>query len=922
MTENLIRNIIIISIIILTCMLISGNSYATENSDITNTTRAYFLSEITEGYGNGDCILLENYDSKGNKIYGLIDAGRYINKKDNNENDSTSVKEFLKNHGVERLEFFVITHNHTDHNGDALTVLGKDNEDNYNFDIGTIYMKEFDIEWVTDGSKQNIYEDIIEIAVERNIKVVGVSYESLISAEISPNRSQDFINNTKDAKQELFESFNEENTKYKFGSSDIQIFNWEMFDETGKQYIAGVTTDTTREIVSNENNNSIALLLTQGNKKAFFSGDMNNLDENSTTGRVGDEDRIKDKVGKVDLLKLGHHGAQYSNTEDYINVLKPQYAVITNILGGAYKKTIDWLNENNVNYIYTTSDEYGVTATITENDVYLGFETPGVKIVNNTLYYIPENGKYNDYTKFNYTIEYQEENIQVSSWKELKDAIDNTKSKMKINDSDKVCTLPELVIHLKNGGNWTADNTIEIKQTDQIKLISSENVTILRGMELKNEPLFLLNGKLSIGTEEMTGEITLDGNKNNVEASSCLIQADSGVLKLYDNVTLCNNMNKVKSKTYLGSAIAYNAIGSAIYASNTIIDMYGGNIVKNSQDIECQYTLPKEIQNNFYFETRGVGLYITNNSILNMYGGEISNNEAQNHSTVKSNDSYSKVLSGGAVNQRSLGVGIYAVQSEINLSGGEILDNSVKNYSTTELVKPSDETTKTNIDSWNAQMYGIGIYTLNSNIKMNNNFLISDNYTEQYSKLILRENTSINNSVSTGVRGVQGYINNSDIIIDGAKILNGNFYEDDEHISIPNGESTDMVGGTQDFSIYGGGLYIGNNSKYNINNLNIDNCQSNYGGGLYIQHSDGTISNSSISKNSANYGGGLYAVSSNINISSSDISRNQSQYGGGIYIANAVSNTELNNVTITNNKATYASGRRNICLWKVKYFWK
>lgn len=886
------KNIIIpIILAIFFLVLIPKNSYATENGKMTNSTRVYFLSEITKGYGNGDCILLENYDSNGNKIYGLIDAGRKISKQDTDGNDSTSLKEFLKNHGVEKLDFFAITHCHSDHNGDALTVLD-------NFEVDKIYMKEFDEKWVTDGSKQAIYEDMLERAVANNIKVVGVSYKSLIDEDISPSRSQDFINNTKNAKENLFESFNEENTKFKFGSADIQIFNWEMFDETGNQYITGVTTDITREIVSNENNNSIVFRVTQGNKKAFFSGDMNNLDKNEKKGRIGDEDRLKDQIGKVDLLKLGHHGYQYSNTEDYINVLKPEYAVITNDLGGAYKDILSWFEENSVNYIYTTSDEYCVTATITENDVYLGFETTGIKNINNTLYYIPKNGKYADYTKVNYRIVYQETNAEVGSWKELKEVIDNNKGKIEIDDDNKTCTLEKLKIQLNNGGDWTADDTIEIDQTEQIELISSEDINIVRDTNLKDKPLFLLNGILSLGTKEMTGEITLDGNKNNVQASSPLIQAYSGKLDLYDNVTLCNNMNKITSQTSTGSAIVYEARGSAIYASNTIINMYGGDIKDNAQDIEYKYILPKEIKNNFNFETKGTGIYITYDSQFNMYGGKISNNEAQNHSKVESNESYSKVVSGGTINQRCLGVGIYSVLSKVNLLGGEISENIANNYSQMTLVKPSDETIKTNIDSLNTATYGTAIYTLNSKIKMSEGFLIADNSAEQHLAITMEENTIINNTITSGARGMQGYINSSDVNIEGGEIRNGSW-------------TYDIIGaikGSINDKCYGGGLCIYNSSKFKIENLNINNCQSHYGGGLYIDNSDGMISNSSVIENKANYGGGLYTVISDTTISNTDISNNKAEYGGGIYIGNTTSNTNINDSTITSNKATDASG--------------
>ena len=126
---------------------------ANSNQILSTFTRVYFSSEVTKTYGNGDCILLENYDKNGNKIYGLIDTGRKILKNDENSKSSTVVKEFLKNHGVKKLEFLAITHSHGDHNGDALTVLD-------NFDIDTIYMKEFDAKW-SPGGTQETYENIL-----------------------------------------------------------------------------------------------------------------------------------------------------------------------------------------------------------------------------------------------------------------------------------------------------------------------------------------------------------------------------------------------------------------------------------------------------------------------------------------------------------------------------------------------------------------------------------------------------------------------------------------------------------------------------------------------------------------------------------------------------------------------------------------
>ena len=616
------------------------NVYA-NNNELINATRVYFSSEVTKGYGNGDCILLENYDSEGNKIYGLIDAGRKITKKDAEAHDSTVVNEFLKEHGVTKLDFMAITHNHGDHQGDALNVLD-------NFEVSKIYLKEFDQINVKDGQNQVVYEGIIERAIAKNIKVIGVSYDSLISDIISPSRSQEFINNVNNANQDLFESFNETNTSFNFGSCKIQIFNWELFNSEGEQiyisknennvsqYVTSNGTPTTREIVDGENNHSIGLLLTQGNKKAFFAGDMNNLDKDEATGRIGDEDRLKDKIGKVDFLKLGHHGYNNSNTNDYMNVLKPKYAVITNDMGGAYKDLTEWLKENNTHYLYTTSDEYGISATITDDNIYFGFETLGVyKDVNGTIFYMPNNDEIKNlnYLDNLYKIEYQEKNVEASSWHELKETIENNKNEIvNLDNENKICKLYKLTINLKSGGDWTADDSIKIEKQQNIALESAENIKILRGTELIKKPLFESDGILTIGKESMQGSITLDGNKTNVEASTTLLKLNGGTLNLYNNVTLCNNMNKTKEKVKSSTTVYYTSFGSGIYCENAVINMYGGSIINNSQDVELTYTLPKETKNLFQFNSAGTGICMLHNSVLNIRGGTISNNEAQNHS--------------------------------------------------------------------------------------------------------------------------------------------------------------------------------------------------------------------------------------------------------------------------------------------------
>ena len=51
----------------------------------------------------------------------------------------------------------------------------------------------------------------------RQNKVLGTSYESLVSDEYSPSRSNNFKSAIVNAKKENFEFFNEKNTSFNFG---------------------------------------------------------------------------------------------------------------------------------------------------------------------------------------------------------------------------------------------------------------------------------------------------------------------------------------------------------------------------------------------------------------------------------------------------------------------------------------------------------------------------------------------------------------------------------------------------------------------------------------------------------------------------------------------------------------------------------
>ena len=321
---------------------------------------------------------------------------------------------------------------------------------------------------------------------------------------------------------------------------------------------------------------------------------------------------------------------------------------------------------------------------------------------------------------------------------------------------------------------------------------------------------------MNLGTESITNSITLNGNKENVDSSSTLIKVENGILNLYNNVILCENMNKTTKRTKNSTTQSYSSFGSAIYCTNGNINMYGGKIIDNNTDVVLSHTLPKTIVNYYVYSSYGTGIYITNNSVFNMYGGEISNNTAENHSIVTTNADYSTSSSyTRGITQGISGVAIYAnSNSKLNLFGGEIVGNKAKNYSETNIKTATNSVISTNIRSLNTSIYGVGIYLGSSKCTIKNNFTLSNNIAEEYSKIYIEENTKINNSMNVGIRGMQAYINGSIIDIDGLTV-NG-----EQGLLNVTSENNGQIGssGTNSISpsVVGGGIDI-YNTDFSIN---------------------------------------------------------------------------------------------------------
>lgn len=237
----------------------------TSESIISGGDRIHII-KVFEQKSGCDALLIE---SEGH--FGMVDVGipyDYIHYLAHDEDNS--IVNYLKNYGVEKLDFIILTHMHLDHVGSFENVLRC-------FPVDTVYVRTFDLpEYIRKNSRTG---RVSKICDEYRVK----------KAELKDGQEIPFWHLT------------------------IKAFN--LDDE-----YHGTSED------GGENNNCVGLLVTDAyGHKAFLAADINNYD--------GDEDRMVDlhydELKDVDYLKVGHHGEAGSSTYDFIQMLNPIYVAVT-----------------------------------------------------------------------------------------------------------------------------------------------------------------------------------------------------------------------------------------------------------------------------------------------------------------------------------------------------------------------------------------------------------------------------------------------------------------------------------------------------------------------------------------------------------------------------------------------------------------
>lgn len=272
-----------------------------------NNDRIHFLNT-----GHSDCIILES-----NGHFAMIDAAEDteypLDKPQLNlPGYEDVVIEYLLKHcadetGNVNLEFVLGTHSHSDHIGGFDSIILHPQ-----IHIQQAYLRRY--------TADNIF--IMERMRWDNQEV----YDQMVQA-------------LKKTKTPLCQDFN---------GKTMQLGNFNVTFMHGK--------NKKHLIKYGENTNSVVTLVEKKGTKVLLAGDMNH--------RLDDERKVAKKVGKVHLLKAGHHGYPGSNGIYYIKKISPDFTIFTNYRKNIFSYILFIVEKIGHSRVLTTPEENGIIAEI------------------------------------------------------------------------------------------------------------------------------------------------------------------------------------------------------------------------------------------------------------------------------------------------------------------------------------------------------------------------------------------------------------------------------------------------------------------------------------------------------------------------------------------------------------------------------
>ena len=307
--------------------------------------------------GQGDCTFIEFPDD----TTMMIDASI--------ASYSEHIIKYVQDLGVTKIDYFVLTHSDNDHVGGAKAVFDA-------FEIVNVY-RPFQIAGkVVGGNTEPIAEEALK-----------EYYETIYPGDIQVATNNSYASFIRSA---YSETYTESGVSYRANVTvtydGIKIpegtsaeFSFEFFAplvRTGASEINFAETIThgyPTKNYGNANDSSPVMLLEYHEKSFIFTGDASETVEKDVMSTLSTEE--KERFKNVDVMQAGHHGSRYSNSEEFLALVSPNYFVISCGKDNRYKHPHTEVLERVKALPHTVSDY--ILITYESGDILFGLDKDG-----------------------------------------------------------------------------------------------------------------------------------------------------------------------------------------------------------------------------------------------------------------------------------------------------------------------------------------------------------------------------------------------------------------------------------------------------------------------------------------------------------------------------------------------------------------
>lgn len=280
-----------------------------------------------EGQAIGDAILIRSQGK-----YWLVDTGRRWNEEGEKigEPNANTLSSYLNKLGIKSLDYVLLTHAHGDHMGGVNYLVSK----GFINDKTTVYMRGCEVA-ANIGDDGKTVDNSLKDSCNKKLDILKTKAHANVI---------DFYNHET-------ERANIQANGINFGNFKMTMFNIDKNSSTGR-----IDRNKYRE---NLNSIGMKVLHKPSKKTAFLAADW----------EWGVEKKYSSAIGKVDILKAGHHGLRTSNSYGFIKTLNPKTVVVTskNIAlesGAPNRQPAAWAYvEQNNGSVYFTGDSTGKAVT-------------------------------------------------------------------------------------------------------------------------------------------------------------------------------------------------------------------------------------------------------------------------------------------------------------------------------------------------------------------------------------------------------------------------------------------------------------------------------------------------------------------------------------------------------------------------------